>query len=62
VVVFTLLIAIACSSSNRYRWYPSVLNAISVIRPETLAEEWILPALINLSMRNKRLRPYRERG
>ena len=24
-------------------------------------EEWILPALIDLSMRNKRLRPYRER-
>ena len=24
-------------------------------------EEWILPALIELSMRNKRLRPYRER-
>jgi hypothetical protein len=23
--------------------------------------EWILPALIDLSMRNKRLRPYRER-
>ena len=37
VVVFTLLIAIACSSSSRYRWYPSVLNAISIIRPETLA-------------------------
>ena len=24
-------------------------------------EEWILPPLIDLSMRNKRLRPYRER-
>ena len=24
-------------------------------------EDWILPALIDLSMRNKRLRPYRER-
>jgi ubiquinone/menaquinone biosynthesis C-methylase UbiE len=24
-------------------------------------EEWILPALVDLSMRNKRLRPYRER-
>ena len=24
-------------------------------------EEWIVPALIDLSMRNKRLRPYRER-
>jgi len=24
-------------------------------------EEWIVPALIELSMRNKRLRPYRER-
>jgi hypothetical protein len=24
-------------------------------------EEWILPTLIDLSMRNKRLRPYRER-
>jgi ubiquinone/menaquinone biosynthesis C-methylase UbiE len=24
-------------------------------------EEWILPALIDLSMRNKRLRPYRQR-
>ena len=23
--------------------------------------EWILPPLIDLSMRNKRLRPYRER-
>jgi ubiquinone/menaquinone biosynthesis C-methylase UbiE len=26
-----------------------------------LYQEWILPALIDLSMRNKRLRPYRER-
>jgi hypothetical protein len=25
------------SSSSRYRWYSSVLNAISIIRPETLA-------------------------
>src|SRR5258708_28600202 len=24
-------------------------------------EEWILPALIDLSMRNRRLRPYRQR-
>jgi hypothetical protein len=24
-------------------------------------EKWILPALIELSMRNKRLRPYRQR-
>jgi hypothetical protein len=37
VVVFALRIAIVCSSSSRYRWYPSVLNAISIIRPETLA-------------------------
>jgi SAM-dependent methyltransferase len=28
----------------------------------SLYAEWILPSLIDLSMRNKRLRPYRERS
>jgi SAM-dependent methyltransferase len=48
----------ACGTTRQRRGMVTAMNGRSAMG---FYQEWIVPALIDLSMRNKRLRPYRER-
>jgi SAM-dependent methyltransferase len=48
----------ACGMTRERRGMVTAMNGRSAMG---FYQEWIVPALIDLSMRNKRLRPYRER-
>ena len=48
----------ACGMTRERRGIVTAMNGRSAMG---FYQEWIVPALIDLSMRNKRLRPYRER-
>jgi SAM-dependent methyltransferase len=48
----------ACGMTRERRGMVTAMNGRSAMG---FYQEWVVPALIDLSMRNKRLRPYRER-